>query len=230
MEKTKRSYPYLKWIMKGNQNTRIIFTSMLVLALVLINFSAYSFIQPSKYFTSIEIKKANTAINTKYLTVTEKEIFLYVNLARMYPKKFLKMYHDYADLYEGKGKLQTNYYFKTLTKELQTLKPVPALWPDKQMYETAKCWATEAGKAGVTGHNRKNCKKSYYAECCSYGSDTALDIIMALLIDEDVKSLGHRKICLSSSYALVGISKQPHSYWRTNTVLDFTYKNSVASK
>jgi uncharacterized protein YkwD len=230
MEKLKNKHPFLKDLMLKNRKTCPVIRRILILALLAINFSAFSVILPAKYFTADEIKKANTALATKYLTTVEKEIYLTVNLARMYPKKFLKMYFDFVEEEGNKKKLTTNNYYKTLTKELQALKAMPALQPDKQLYETAKCWAVEAGKSGKTGHDRIKCKEDYYAECCSYGCHSGLEIIMQLLIDEDVKSLGHRHICLSSSYLFVGVSKQPHSVWKTNTVMDFSHKSSQAKK
>jgi len=45
--------------------------------------------------------------------------------------------------------------------------------------------------------------------------------VISLLIDENVHSLGHRKIMLSNEYTLIGVSLQPHINYGTNTVLDF---------
>jgi uncharacterized protein YkwD len=53
---------------------------------------------------------------------------------------------------------------------------------------------------------------------------------MSLLIDEGVKSLGHRRICLSARYTAVGISTQAHSDYGTNTVMDFTFDDGYAQK
>jgi uncharacterized protein YkwD len=58
-------------------------------------------------------------------------------------------------------------------------------------------------------------------ECCYYGVEDAFDIIVDLLIDQGVSSLGHRKICLSPSYTELGVSIQPHKTYSSNTVLDF---------
>ena len=43
-----------------------------------------------------------------------------------------------------------------------------------------------------------------------------------LLIDKDIASLGHRKILLGK-YTSAGVSIQPHTDYRFNTVLDFYY-------
>jgi hypothetical protein len=192
-------------------------------ALLFCSLNSYSQ-EIENYFSEVELAKANTAENEKYMSVTERASFKVLNLARMYPKKFLKYYYAYAKA-EGKDihYLRGNYFYKTLEDKLRTMTPVAALYPDKNMFELAHCWAVEAGTAGITGHNRKNCKGGYYAECCTYGRDNAVDIVMSFLIDENVKSLGHRSICLDPSYGSLGISKQDHKVWGSNTVFDLTY-------
>lgn len=37
--------------------------------------------------------------------------------------------------------------------------------------------------------------------------ETGKEIVLQLLIDHDVPSLGHRKICLDKSYALIGVGE-----------------------
>jgi hypothetical protein len=52
---------------------------------------------------------------------------------------------------------------------------------------------------------------------------SARDIVLQLLIDHDVPSLGHRIICLSSAYSVVGVSIQYHSRYGKCAVLDFDW-------
>ena len=59
----------------------------------------------------------------------------------------------------------------------------------------------------------------YGGECCQYGTDNALGVVMQLLIDEGIESLGHRKI-LMGDYTLIGVAMRPHIAYRVNTVLD----------
>ena len=51
---------------------------------------------------------------------------------------------------------------------------------------------------------------------------SGLEIVIQLLIDQGVSSLGHRYICLGT-YARVGVSIKPHKSYGTNCVLDFGY-------
>lgn len=59
-------------------------------------------------------------------------------------------------------------------------------------------------------------------ECIHYGQSNALEIVTSLLIDQTVKSLGHRKICLGY-FTEMGVSIQPHNGYGKNAVLDFRY-------
>jgi hypothetical protein len=42
----------------------------------------------SQNWTSEELEKANTAVNTYILSSEEKDVIKYINLARLYPQKF----------------------------------------------------------------------------------------------------------------------------------------------
>ncbi len=162
----------------------------------------------------------NTAAKTTYMSKTEKEVIYILNLVRSYPQQFastvLKNYPHYAN----------SLYYQSLMDTLQKLNPVNLLIPNKNCYESAECHASSSGSKGYVGHDRQTdeCKKarSYNGECCDYGRSNALEIVVELLIDEDVPSLGHRSICLSN-YKGVGVSIQPHTRYGENAVLDFVY-------
>jgi uncharacterized protein YkwD len=180
------------------------------LSLLFILFSTLAICQT---WTAEELAKANTCANTSYLTKNEKEVIQYVNLARMYPAKYAKI--------ELVDEDKTTTYYKSLVKTLNSMKPVLPLAADKKAYESAKCFALEQSVSGEIGHDRENCESYFFGECCSYGMETGRDIVVQLLIDEDIPSLGHRKICLSSGYSAIGLSFQDHKVYRFCCVLDF---------
>jgi len=111
-----------------------------------------------------------------------------------------------------------------LISYLQKKSPQPLLYPNEKLFESARCHAITSGEAGYVGHNRRTqaCRKleAFLGECCDYGSEDPLSIVMSLMIDEDVPSLGHRLI-LFSPYTKLSVSIQPHTKWRWNAVLDF---------
>jgi uncharacterized protein YkwD len=165
----------------------------------------------------------NTAAGEDYLSEQEKLIFFYMNLARVQPQYFAD---SVLKKYKGAEKHDNSYlknspYVTSLYKELKQLKPLPPLMPDKTLYQSANCFAESAGKIGRTGHDRSqtNCKLTY-AECCSYGLDKAIDIVVQLLIDHNIPDLGHRKIILGD-FNYMGVAIQPHKTYRQNAVMNF---------
>ena len=153
------------------------------------------------------------------MTAAEKEVIYVLNLARMNPVLFT---NTVIKKYPAR---QTNYY-TTLLDTMLKLKPVKLLYPDSLCFSGAQCHAVNSGKEGYVGHDRstKDCSEKWYynGECCDYGHNKPLDVIMALLIDEGVPSLGHRRICLGD-YKNIGVSVQPHTSYRYTAVLDFHY-------
>ncbi|MCX6303748.1 MAG: hypothetical protein NT040_02155 [Bacteroidetes bacterium] len=156
---------------------------------------------------------ANAARDADYLTPEEKKVYFYLNLARMNPGLFANTYLDYL-------KKSTNYYDSSLYRELLRMNPLPVLKPDRALFESARCHATDSGERGYTGHERGKCKGFFMGECCHYGNSDALDIVVKLLIDRNVPSLGHRQICFGD-YTELGVSIQPHATYGKNAVLDF---------
>ncbi len=163
--------------------------------------------------------KCNTAVNAKYMTSSEKEVIYILNLARMNPVLF-------ANTVIKKYPASHSDYYSSLLKTMLTLKAVELLYPDSLCFAGALCHAVNSGAEGYVGHTRstEECKKKWYynGECCDYGHNKPLDIIMSLLIDEGVSSLGHRNICLSS-YKKIGVAIRPHQLYRHTAVLDFHY-------
>jgi uncharacterized protein YkwD len=160
-----------------------------------------------------KLRLANTATEADYLTEQEKKIYFYLNLMRQEPQLFSETFLQ--DLFNKKDYTNTS-----LLSKLRRMKPLPLLYPDSVLYELALCHARESGRTGNVGHTRTGCKDGYWAECCQYGYDDAIDIVLALLIDRGVPSFGHRNI-LTSRYKLMGVSIQPHKKFKFNSVLDF---------
>lgn len=177
----------------------------------------------SKAWSDPKYKICNTADNSDFLTNDEKNIIWVLNMVRMNPKLFLNtvLLNPNSELYTSEK--NRNHYFKSLITCLQQFKSInEVMYPDRNAYLSAFCHAKTSGEAGYVGHQRRgDCEKDFYGECCQYGYSDPVLIVLALLIDDGVPSLGHRNICLSESYTMLGVSIQPHSSYRVNAVLDF---------
>ncbi len=167
----------------------------------------------------------NTAKNTSYLSEKEKEIIYILNLARMNPQLFCETVVSQAREICN-ADTTSEHYYKSLVATLMAMEPAQLLNPDTVCYSSAKAHAIASGQSGYTGHERQTAesrsKKRFNGECCHYGSSSPIFIVMDLLVDEGVASLGHRRICLND-YSKMAVSMQPHKSFGTNTVLDFLY-------
>lgn len=171
--------------------------------------------------------KCNTAIHASYLTPAEKEIIYILNLIRMNPVLFANTVVKNYPQKSGEGYLVNSDYYKSLLDTLKKIRPrTQLLMPDQSCFNSAKCHALYSGATGYVGHERSTAeckaKEFFNAECCDYGHNNPLDIVMSLLIDEGVPSLGHREACLGF-YKKIGVSVQTHQRYGFNAVLDFIY-------
>ena len=171
-----------------------------------------------------EYNKCNTASDITYLSAEEKEVIYILNLVRSHPLLFVNtVLAKYPSLTDKAYLLKDKKYYMSLIKALSEMALQKVFDADKLCYESAFCHAVESGIKGYTGHDRlnKKCedKRHYMGECCDYGNSEPLEIVLSLLIDEGVPSLGHRKILLGN-YSQIGLSIKPHKKYETNTVID----------
>jgi len=170
--------------------------------------------------------KCNTAADVAYMTDDEKEVIYILNLLHTNPGLFANTVVEKYPGYKNKTYLKTVPEYQSLLDTLRKVRTLPLVYPDSLCFESAKCHAVTSGKIGYVGHERKTddckAKKHHQGECCQYGHKDALSILMALLIDQNMSSLGHRFLCLSE-YGHIGVSIQPHTEYGHNAVLDFYY-------
>lgn len=169
--------------------------------------------------------KCNTAENTNYLSLEERNIIFIINLVRTNPAAFANtvLLNPVSSFF--KKAESRNSYENSLIETLIKMKPYgQLLYPDSVLYKFAKCHAINSGIRGYVGHDRKvtDCATdSHFAECCSYGESKAIEILLLLLIDKNIIGLGHRLVILDLDYSRIGVSIQPHINYEFNAVLDF---------
>ena len=166
-----------------------------------------------------EISKADKARNISYLTENEKDVILYLNLARMYPKKFAAIEVVNWDRPSEWAPLSNDIYKNSLIQSLNQMNSLNPIYPDRDLYITANCLAKEQSLSGKIGHDRKSCRENTGAENCSYGMYKGRDVVIQLFIDHDTPSLGHRKNFLGN-YSIIGVAQKTHPKYKYCTVID----------
>ena len=195
-----------------------------------------SFSQIDNGWTNDEISNADVAREINDISDFEKDIILYHNLVRLYPKKYLKLeiLNWREDIYPkdtlkfdfiwDETNLNSNYY-KSLIKTLKKQNKLSKLEFDRQLYKDALCLAKEQSKNGKVGHKRYRCDKVNYWESCDYGSYNGRDVVNSLLIDEGVKDLMHRNTILNPNISIIGGAVTSHPNYETVIVIDYCDTN-----
>ncbi len=158
------------------------------------------------------------------------EVLRLLNEVRTQPQLFL---NNRLTPYLEQNGLQENPFAKSLIEDLKNRKPVDSLKLSPALNIVAKLHAADMGTKNKVGHNssdgttfdkrlRLRAKaKGAIAENCDYGNAKPIDIVMSLLIDDGIESLGHRKNILEARLHFVGIAIEPHKKYGVNCVMDF---------
>ena len=182
----------------------------------------------------------DTARDVDYMDDIEKDVVLEMNMARSNPKKYSELYIEpRVKKFNGKlynGNLQTNEGVTVVNeciKFMNNQKALPVLLPSKGLTLAAKDHASTQSLTDKTGHTGtdgsdpfKRMKRygSYKTagENISYGSKSAREIVVTLLIDDGVKSRGHRKNIMNKDFSTTGIGfASKHKLYGCECVLDY---------
>ena len=186
----------------------------------------------------------NTAAGAGYLSPLEKEIIFEINLFRSDPAQYAEKYiaplaknfNNKILTYPGDLPIKTVEGVSALNecvRELKRIKPLPLIYPNKELMRAAKDHCRDQSKSGATGHtggDRSNLRtrierhgdwEKQIAENIAYGNTSARQTIIFLLIDDNVRSRGHRKTFLNPDLKLVGVACGSHPEYRTMCVMDF---------
>lgn len=187
----------------------------------------------------------NTAANASYLSALEKEVIYEINLFRSNPPEYaqkyiapLASYYNKKILhYPGDKSIMTQEGVSALHECVRALKkasPVAVLFPDRYLTKATNDHQSDQAKTGKTGHtgsdgsNLKERIERYgkwqvrIAENIAYGNSSARQIVIFLLIDDGVKSRGHRTTLLHPDYKTIGVACGSHPRYTTMCVMDFS--------
>ena len=163
-----------------------------------------------------------------------------VNLARTSPEGYANILEQYYKtlgndrIQRSKGHTLRMIEGRPAVKEaitfLRSAKTLPALNLNSCLSQSAQDHVSGTGPAGQTGHRgrdgsdpseRATRRLGYQAHCgenISYGRDSAREHVIALIVDDGVKSRGHRANIFSESYRSIGIGIGSHARYRNMTV------------
>lgn len=192
--------------------------------------------------TSIwDLSVLDTARDVDYMEEIEKDVVLEMNMARSNPRKYAELYIE-PRIKEFNGKTYGGMLLtfegadvvRECVKFMSSQKSLPSLLPSKGLTRAAKDLSDTQSRTNQTGHTAPDGSDPFQrmkrygsysgtaGENVSYGSKSAREIVVSLLIDDGVTSRGHRKNILSKGYTVTGIGfAGTHKAYGCECVLDF---------
>lgn len=151
------------------------------------------------------------------------------NYARTKPK-------EYADRFIKPRFGKTKGYAESCYQTMTTMQPVGALTLDERFCKAAQWFADDLAKTGKVGHVGSDGSRfgerlkrvgasNALSESCSWGLKDARAVMVQLLIDEGVQTLGHRKNALNPKAKVIGVGQTigGKAAYGVATVIDYGY-------
>ena len=192
-------------------------------------------------------KGAESRIPQSDTRVLAEEIVRELNFVRTNPKRYaaevleprLKYFDGNMYAEPGKVRLLTQEGIAPVQECIRVLKTTTAVEPltlEAGLCRSAQWLADDQARTGAMGHTGSDgsnlvTRISRYGtwgilcgENCAYGSVTARDIVVQLLIDDGVQGRGHRVNILKQEFKKVGVgfNKTGKAAYGAVTVMDFT--------
>lgn len=160
-----------------------------------------------------------------------RQVLDYINEMRENPAAFYRRYvRDYIRQHPDRF---TDYYTQSLRKDLLAAPALPVFHPDEALKQCAARQTAYLARLGGRKLTHDQGKKSFALRMKEAGLHclaenlytaqklTPLQVVLDLLIDQRVSSLGHRKNLMNPQYDRIGIISQATSSGYTLVVMDF---------
>jgi hypothetical protein len=192
-----------------------------------------------------DIEALDVARNVSYLSTVEKDVVLEMNKVRTNPAKYaelyikplLKYYHGNNFVVPGEIIVITNEGQKVVKECINYLlkaRAVDILTSESGLSLAAKDHANDQSKTGQTGHDGSDrstftdrinrygkVEVGTWGENISYGQPTGREIVIQLLVDDGVKSRGHRKNIMSKEFSQTGVAFATHPVFSYLCVIEY---------
>lgn len=174
----------------------------------------------------------------------ERALLAETNLARTNPSAYAAHLEALLPLFDGdvirrpgsNVGLRTNEGPAAVREAIRFLRqqqPLPAMtWADG-IWRAARDHVRDQGPSGATGHDGRDGSNmdqrmrrygtwlTTAAENIDYGSETARDVLISLIVDDGVASRGHRTNIFNPALRVMGAGCGPHSRYRQMCVIDY---------
>jgi uncharacterized protein YkwD len=174
-----------------------------------------------------------------------REVLAEMNLMRSDPQAYIEVLRDYRDQFQGdivvrpgRINIQTREGVAAVDEAIAFLrrqKAMEPLTPDLILALTAGDHVADQGPSGFIGHYgsdgwdfatrvARRGGDPYGGENISYGYDTAREVIIQLLVDDNIADRGHRVNLFRDGYVRAGVSCGPHAVFNHMCVIDYGYE------
>ncbi|WP_404338659.1 CAP domain-containing protein [Sphingomonas sp. MMS12-HWE2-04] len=173
----------------------------------------------------------------------EADVLARINQARQHPREYAEQLRDYRRYFEGRIVYLPGDRNGVITHEgvaavdeaidfLERQAPLPPLDPGSLLALAAQDHADAQGDLGATGHVsaagaspgervRARGGDVYVGEGISYGFDDADAVVRQLIVDDGVRSRGHRTLLFDNGFHFAGVGCGNHRRFRYMCVVDF---------
>jgi uncharacterized protein YkwD len=177
--------------------------------------------------TNFAYAKNNSSANDAQ-AVSAAAVIREINLARENPK----LYASFAEESRPFHMIEHGRAVDEAVRFLKHARPLPPLALSSGMSRAAAdhCAEQIGGQLGHDGNDRSSpgdrisrygAWSTTWGENISYCQKTARGVVLALIIDDGVRSRGHRKNIFNPKFSYAGAAFGPHARYRTVCTIDF---------
>jgi uncharacterized protein YkwD len=158
------------------------------------------------------------------------QVLAEMNLARTAPQQYAQIVATQCAGYRGS---EGDKAVREAIRFLEKSRPLPPLSPSEGIRNSAMSHVLDIGPTGARGHKGSNGSQPWdrmarfgqwvgrAGENIDYGRRDARSVVVRLIVDDGVRSRGHRKNIFSRDYRVAGAAAGFHATYGAMCVIDF---------